>query len=58
MASSTLRNDQQIKQSPVKKTTDSTGNGNVLNSSFGKGSGKIVNGLPCLDNTAKGKGAK
>lgn len=44
MASSLLRNDQQVKQPAVQKTPDSSGGGKVTNSQLGSGSGKVING--------------
>lgn len=55
MASSALRNDQQVKQPPVVRSSDATGSGKTINSSFGTGTGKVINGLSCLCNTSKGK---
>ena len=53
MASSVLRNSQQVKQEPVKKTMDSTGNGNIMNSQVGSGSGRILNGALATDGASK-----
>lgn len=56
MASSALRNSQQIKQPPFPRTADGTGSGKVLNSALGTGKGNVVNGLPGVSKAAKGKG--
>ena len=53
MASSVLRNSQQVKQEKVAKIPDSTGNGNILNSQVGSGSGRILNGGLANDGASK-----
>lgn len=43
MASSLLRNSQQVNQPSVPKPQDTTGTGNTTNSQLGTGTGKVIN---------------
>ena len=43
MASSLLRNSQQVNQPPVPKPKDTTGTGKMTNFQLGTGTGKVIN---------------